>query len=69
MAKGLQLGSGSSLRCSDQVVLGEAVQAAGGPRPWLDMLDREHGYILALARVLADGQRMRKEDAEQAMLG
>lgn len=68
VARGLQLGSGSSLRNTDQIKLAETVEANGGARFWLDMLEREYGYIIALARVAADGKRLRKQDADKELL-
>lgn len=55
VARGLQIGTLTSFGCSsvDALVRGVGSNASG----WLDFVEREHGYIIACARIEADKRR------------
>lgn len=54
---------GSSLSVSLSA-LEDAVRAAGGDAPWLEMLDREYAYVLAELRLWCDQKRDAREAAQ-----
>ena len=57
MRRALQLGA-PSLRSSTSLVdLSGAVREAGAQREWLDLVTREYGLILAMARLASEKRR------------
>lgn len=64
VSRGLQLGAPSSAACS---TLSELVATVGPFRSeWLDLVERESGYVIALARLEAE-KRRDVRDAKAAM--
>lgn len=68
MSRSLQLGAPSSSLSS----AAERLTAAAGARPvdWLDLLEREHGYVIARTRLAAEKRRAARntEDIEEDAL-
>lgn len=65
MVRGLQLPTLRSLACQALIDLGAAVRELDASGEWLDMLEREYGLIMAMARIAADRQREIKEQVDQ----
>lgn len=61
---GLVLGKDASRVLSD---LADYVRERDATREWLDMLEREHGYLMALARLAAEQRKEQGDDAHQAV--
>lgn len=62
LQRDLQVASLRSSSCQALVDLVHEVTERGCRSEWLDLLDREHGYLIALARLTAE---RRKEAATQ----
>jgi hypothetical protein len=61
MLRGMQIPSVSSACSAAIVSLGGAVREAGAAREWLDMVEREYGLLLAMARLAAEQARESRE--------
>lgn len=62
LRRGLQLGAGNSSSSKALVELADEVQALGAEHAWLDMLEREHAFLIALARLEAEDRKERRDD-------
>lgn len=63
MKRGLQLSGTSSSLSRSVVLLSEEVASAKvKPSVWLDLVERESGYLIALARMEAEDRKARREE-------
>lgn len=65
MLRGLQLSAPSSSISSRAVELSDDVVAQGAKTAWLDLLEREHAYLIAMARLEAEDRKKTKEEGGQ----
>lgn len=63
MARDLQLASPSLGSSRSLLALVHEVTERGCRREWLDLIEREHGYLMALARLSAEQRRAAREAA------
>lgn len=63
VAKELQLGAPSSSRSLKTDALYQATDGAGCSGAWLDMIDAEHGLLIAMARLEAEERKAAREKA------
>ena len=63
MVRTLQLGASRSDSSRSFRDLADYVREHGAARQWLDLLEREFGYIIASARSLAEQQKANREAA------
>jgi phage antirepressor YoqD-like protein len=68
MLRGMQIPSVSSACSAAIVSLGGAVREAGAAREWLDMVEREYGLLLAMARLAAEQAETLERQQEQLAL-
>lgn len=59
--RSLQLGSPSKDSSHSLASLAATVRESKCPREWLDLIEREHGYIVASARLEAEKRKAAKE--------
>lgn len=64
MIRGLQLPNLRSSACQALIDLGATVRELSAQREWLDLLEREFGLIMAMARLAADRQREARETVD-----
>ena len=62
LASGLQLGAPSKGRSQALVDLGAKVRELGAAREWLRMVEREHGLLMAMARLASEQRRAEREE-------
>lgn len=69
LMRDLQIDS-PSVRLSETIEYLVVLVERAGASAWLDLLDREHGYVIALARLEADRRREERDalNAEQAAI-
>lgn len=65
MFRRLQLAAPSSSTCSALAELADFVRERGLAREWLSLIEREHGYLIALTRLTADKRREAREGVEK----
>ena len=61
VARGLQLGAPSDARAKATLALKTAVS---DPMVWLELVEEEHGYLMALARMQAEERKEKRKAAE-----
>jgi hypothetical protein len=66
LQRDLQIPSLSSLASSVLVELVHVVTELGARSEWLDLIEREHGYLIALARLTAE-KRKEERDADHSV--
>lgn len=65
MQRGLQLPTLGKAGCQALVDLGAAVRELEAEREWLEMIEREYGLLMAMARLAADRRREQRDAAEE----
>lgn len=64
LCRGLQLPALNSASSKALIDLGATVRELGGAAEWLDMVQREYGLLMAMARLSADERRAAREEKE-----
>ena len=64
MRRDLNLGASSSSGSRALIDLVHEVTERSARREWLDLLEREHGYLIALARLTAEKRKETKDAAQ-----
>lgn len=65
LARGLQLGAPDEVRTTAIARLDEAV--GGEAREWLDLVESEHAYLIALTRLRAQEAKAEREELESKL--
>jgi len=63
LMRNLQIAAPSSRLSHSMAAMAEAVRVVGDA-PWLDLLEREHGYVIAVARLEAERRRDGRKEIE-----
>lgn len=64
LARSLGLGAPTRARSGSTLALQEAVTEAARPSRWLDLVEEEHAYLIALARLRAEQRKEQRGDEE-----
>lgn len=65
MCRTLRLPAMTSSGCQALLELTEFVMERGIVEEWLDLMTREDGYVMALARATSDARKEAKENVEE----
>lgn len=66
MRRDLGLGAPTSKGSQVSIDLVHAVTELGARREWLDLVEREHGYLIALSRLVAEKRAAERETKNAA---
>lgn len=62
MQRGLQIPTTSSSLSSAMAALSDEVATLPRPSVWLDLVEREHGYLMAMARLEAEDRKEKRQE-------